>query len=244
MALFTIPAVSKGTAAVIQLDKTELFALTPVIADAYFAVQANVDKVIVEFNSDPGNQKELLKFDMADAVPEASFQVSALARDSFLLERIILTDFDGGMLVIERSQLPSGFDITLGGGGGGGGATPQFLAGTAYPNIILSYNGQTYSKNVDVEGTFSLTEGEGVLLSSLSDETVIRYTRWRCPLDGLVPGDFLLSAADNTPNGSGIVTTTMGEWRNFLTSPISQLNVKIGGAFYDGGVIQEGFELV
>lgn len=127
---------------------------------------------------------------------------------------------------------------------GGGALAPSFLAGTAYPNIILSYDGQTFSKNVDVEGTFSLIEGDGVLLSSLSDETVIRYTRWRSPVDGLVPGDFLLSDINNVPNGIGTITTTMGEWRNFQSFAISNLNVKIGGTFYDGGIIQEGFEIV
>ena len=111
--LLTIPSVTKGTAATISLSKSELFQLAAVTADSYFSVQENVAVAIFEFDSDPGNQKEVLRFDLSQATPTASFLVSESARDSFLLERVVLVDFDGGILVIERSQLPSGLDVSL-----------------------------------------------------------------------------------------------------------------------------------
>lgn len=115
MALLTIPSqpLAKATTHTISLNKTDLFALSGVTADAYFAVQANVSRCIMEYNSDPGNQKEILTFDLTQASPSASFLVSARARSSFLLERIVLEDYDGGTLILTGAQIPSGFNITI-----------------------------------------------------------------------------------------------------------------------------------
>lgn len=115
MALLTIPTqpLAKNVDHEILLDKTSLFAIGAVSVDEYFAVAANVKTCIVEFNSDPGNQKEVLSFDLSQASPMANFRVSLRARSSFLLERLILEDFDGGTLILSRSQLPGGLDITI-----------------------------------------------------------------------------------------------------------------------------------
>lgn len=114
MALLTIPTqpLSKATAYTITLSKTDLFALSAISTDAYFSVQANVAKCIMEYNSDPGNQKDILTFDLSQATPSATFQVSTRARTTFLLERIVLTDYDGGTLILTGSQIPSGYTIT------------------------------------------------------------------------------------------------------------------------------------
>lgn len=114
MPLLTIPAsISKGASQSVALDKSAVFALAAVSGDAFFSVQANVKRVIVEYNSDPGNQREYLVFDMSEESPTASFEVSARARSSFLLERIVLEDFDEGTLVVERADLPVGYDVTI-----------------------------------------------------------------------------------------------------------------------------------
>jgi hypothetical protein len=114
MALLTIPSLplAKAAAHTIALNKADLFNLSAVSVDAYFSVQANVSRCIVEYNSEPGNQKELLVFDLAEASPTAIFQVSARARETFVMERIILEDFDGGNLILTGAQIPSGFTIT------------------------------------------------------------------------------------------------------------------------------------
>lgn len=114
MPLLSIPAsVSKGASQSVTLDKSALFALAAVSGDSFFSVQANVKRVIVEYNSNPGNQREYLVFDLADASPSAVFQVSSRARSNFLLERIVLEDFDEGTLVVERADLPVGYDVTI-----------------------------------------------------------------------------------------------------------------------------------
>lgn len=97
----------------LSLSKSELFALPAIQSDSYFSVQANVKSALVVYDSQIGNQKEILRFDLAAAAPSAGFNVSSHARDSFLLERIILEDFDGGTLTIERSALPAGLDLSL-----------------------------------------------------------------------------------------------------------------------------------
>ena len=112
--LLTIPAlVTRGQAASFTLSKSDLFALAGVSSDTYFSVQANVQFALVVYDSQIGNQKELLRFDLLAASPQASFLVSERARDVFLLERIILEDFDGGTLAIERAELPAGLDVTV-----------------------------------------------------------------------------------------------------------------------------------
>lgn len=114
MPLLAIPAsISKGASQVVTLDKSAVFALAAVSSDAFFSVQSNVKRVIVEYNSDPGNQKELLVFDMSQETPTANFLVSLRARSSFLLEKIVLEDFDEGTLAIERADLPVGYDVTI-----------------------------------------------------------------------------------------------------------------------------------
>lgn len=114
MPLLTIPAsISKETSQVVTLDKSAVFALAAVSNDAFFSVQANVKRVIVEYNSNPGNQKEFLIFDLSQQSPTAAFQVSSRARSSFLLERIVLEDFDEDTLVVQRADLPTGYDVTI-----------------------------------------------------------------------------------------------------------------------------------
>lgn len=112
--LLTVPAtVTKGVPAIISLDKAALFSLAAVSADPYFSNPANVRDVFVEFNSDPGNQRKILRFDLSSVTPTAKFLATAHAQDVFLLERILLVDFDEGTLAVERASLPSGLDISL-----------------------------------------------------------------------------------------------------------------------------------
>lgn len=120
-----------------------------------------------------------------------------------------------------------------GGGGGGGPAAPEFLAGTSYPNIVLSYNGQTYSQNVDNEPMIIFSMGNETLLSSLPPETVITYKKWRYPDGGLVPGVFI---------DEGTITTTAGQFagQDFRFAQ----NSYVGGSFYYMGIVWEGIAVV
>lgn len=114
MPLFSIPAsIAKGSPYTVTLDKSALFALAAVSSDAFFSDSSNVSRCIVEYNSNPGDQKHYLIFDLSQAAPTAVFQSSAHARSQFLLERVVLEDFDEGTLVVNRADLPVGFDIVL-----------------------------------------------------------------------------------------------------------------------------------
>lgn len=111
--LLTIPSVVRETTATITLNKQDLFSLALVSSDPYFSIEANVKSCVVEFNSEPGNQKKVLRFDLSQASPSASLLLSAKAKDSFLLERVVLEDNDAGTLVLKREDLPSGLDISV-----------------------------------------------------------------------------------------------------------------------------------
>lgn len=109
--LLNIPQVSKGSPATITLSKAELFSVPKVQNDAYFFDQTNVESVISVWESNPGHQKQILKFHLIESQPQAQFSISAKARSSFELKRIILCDYDGGSLSLDRADLPAGLDI-------------------------------------------------------------------------------------------------------------------------------------
>lgn len=155
MALFTIPSITKGTAVSVTLNKTDLFALAAVVADAHFSDSDNVKRCVVEYNSDPSNQRKVLDFDLSQASPTASLLISVKGRDTFLLERLVLEDFDGDILILERAELPSGLDISI---GGGGDPTPD-----SNVSFLLRFNGNLtdtiQSLSATTYGTLSYDQG-------------------------------------------------------------------------------------
>jgi len=100
----------KGAPGLVTLDKSALFALSAVQSDAYFSNQMNVSRALFVFEA-TGGQMEVLNFDLSNETPSDTFSLSSRARDSFLLKRVILEDFDGGSLVVDRTELPAGLDI-------------------------------------------------------------------------------------------------------------------------------------
>lgn len=113
MPILTLPAsFTKGTPASVTLNKNDLFALAPIAADSFFGVQANVKRAIIEYRSSVGGQKKQLAFDLSVASPTASFLASAKARDAFAISRVILEDHDGGAMVLEGAQIPSGLNLS------------------------------------------------------------------------------------------------------------------------------------
>lgn len=119
MSLLILPIIEKGSSASINLNKSALFNLAPVVADSWFSNATNVKRCVVEYNSVVGNQSKQLIFDLSQTSPIDSIYFSPRARDEFRLERVILEDFQGGVLIIERSSLSSSLDISFSEGGGG-----------------------------------------------------------------------------------------------------------------------------
>ena len=103
----------KNVPATVSLDVGALLQLPQVSADDYFSDIENVDFVLAVYDSEVGNQKEFVRFRLSEGETDSIFFVSDRARDVFLLERVILCDFDNGTLTIERSELPMGLDVSF-----------------------------------------------------------------------------------------------------------------------------------
>lgn len=105
----------KGTAGEMQLDKTNLAALTSVTNHTYFSNISNWKKVTLYYKSTVGNQKLAIKFTATDTTPLANFLASTTARDKFEVKFIIIEDFDDGYMRVERSELVvTEFDVCFG----------------------------------------------------------------------------------------------------------------------------------
>lgn len=115
-------SVSKGSAKTMTLNKSALSASISAAADGdtYWSTAANIHKAVVFYESTTGSQKEVLTFNYADASPTADFLVSAQSRDSWEVSKVMLFDFDGGLLSISKAILQanvsggiSGLDISF-----------------------------------------------------------------------------------------------------------------------------------
>ena len=197
MSFLTIPSpITKDTVHTITLNKSTLFALSAISSDAYFSVQDNVKRIIIEYNSDPGNQRRTLVFDMSQATPTASFKVSARARSSFLIEKIILEDFDEGKLVLSGSQIPSGLNITIGNASSGA-WTPSSLSSLnlwldADDASTITLNGSTVSQWRDKSGQARhASESNASLqpvytISGLNSKPVVTFNQDQMDAPGVV----------------------------------------------------------
>lgn len=139
MSIITKPlSIVKNSAAEFTLDKAALAAVASVAANAYYSVSSNWSKVILQYKSSAGNQKELLEFNASLATPTSSFLVSSRARDIFQVNKIVIVDFDGGTFIVPRSQLTvAEFDIDM------SVTPPIFLRDFASPNSIQSFETMT-----------------------------------------------------------------------------------------------------
>ena len=138
MSILTKPAVQKGVAATFSISKTELLAHPLVSADSYFSDSGNWYRINVVYKSLVGSQYEIVEFDASPAVPTGTFLISSKARDQFLVQKVQISDFDGGFLEISRANLTaSEWDVDLS-------TTPAtFLRDFSNPSSILAYESMT-----------------------------------------------------------------------------------------------------
>lgn len=98
----------------VTLDKSELAAKPVVSQDPYFSNQDNWGKIIVFMRSAVGNQNIQYIFDATESVPAAQFLASDKARDDFEVVKLVINDFDGGSLTLNRDQLEAAdFDFSF-----------------------------------------------------------------------------------------------------------------------------------
>ena len=134
MSIITKPTVSRGSSSTFTLNKADLAIHPMVVADSYFSNLSNWNIVKVAYKSTQGGQSEIVEFNATQATPTAPFFVTSLARDIFLVDKVIIMDFDGGMLEIPRSELSTvDFDLFFGPGG--------------YPTLPASFT-KSYPANV------------------------------------------------------------------------------------------------
>jgi hypothetical protein len=107
MSLLNVPAVTKGAPAQVTLIKADVLALPEVQADSFWTQNSgeNIKQVLVDYHSTLGGQSKTLVFNFADATPTDYIEFSAKSRSDFQIIKIMLIDFDGGSLVINRGKL-------------------------------------------------------------------------------------------------------------------------------------------
>jgi hypothetical protein len=114
MAIITKPTIVKGTPATISLDKAELAAHPLVSSNSYFSNMNKWRKVEIIYISSPGNQSKNVEFDATVASPTGSILCTLKARDIFEVEKLLIIDFDNGVLQIPRASLDVlDFDISF-----------------------------------------------------------------------------------------------------------------------------------
>ena len=174
MAILTKPTISKGQANEFDLSKSDLAVLSKVTSDSYFSDQTNWSKIIVEYKSAEGNQHEMVIFDASEASPKGNFEVSEKAKDNWQVKSVIIMDFDGGYLKLNRGDLTvEDFDIALGSVGGDVGA---IYTAFNYVNVLRP-------DGLDADDEF----GSSVAISG----------------NYIVVGAKMDDGADNTKSGSG-----------------------------------------
>lgn len=149
MAIITKPTITKGQANEFDLSKSDLAVLSKVTSDSYFSDQANWSKVYIEYKSTEGKQIKQVVFDASQTAPKGSFDISEKSKDDFEVQALVIMDFDGGYLKLERGDLTvADFDISLGQVSGGSlsitGINPNYLNSTY---LTLSEDGNYVQYN-------------------------------------------------------------------------------------------------
>ena len=115
MAIISKPQVMyKGIPFTITLFKVNLLNNHVVSANSRFSDISNWKDVYINYISSQGNQRINVNFDARDNFQSGVFKASERARNSFIVESIIIVDLDGEILKISRSDINSTtFDIEL-----------------------------------------------------------------------------------------------------------------------------------
>jgi hypothetical protein len=103
----------KGASNTITLFKTNLIS-NHVVSNTRFADFSVWKNVYIAYSSEEGNQKVIVTFNQQDNFQNGDFFISERARDSFVVQSIIIVDLDGEVLKINRQDLNVlDFDIQL-----------------------------------------------------------------------------------------------------------------------------------
>ena len=101
--MLTKPVVVKGEPAEFILDMNDVMFLPEVLADSYFSNTHNWKEVTFHYSTEDKLQKETIIFNIDTG--KGIFEVSDFARGSFLIQAIMIHDFDNGKIPIKRSSI-------------------------------------------------------------------------------------------------------------------------------------------
>lgn len=155
MPIITKPSsIQKNQICQFILNKSELLEIQSVSGDDYFSDSTNWEEVLIYYKSSEGNQREILSFDVTLASPTADFLISDKARSNFMVQKIVIRDFDAGYLTIQRSELNvNDFDID---------ATPIPSTLMYSRNFNSSLTGEQFSNSSIVNGNLVFTGGQSM----------------------------------------------------------------------------------
>jgi hypothetical protein len=134
----------KGTSSEVELNLT---ALLEQITNADYDESDEVSRVLVAFKSNPGSQVKVLTFKVPAGYDGSSplvakFKTSQFAKDTFQIVRVVLVDFDGGRITLERAAIDPAdlaeMDITL------GGAAAPTISFPSIPAAQFLHNGNNF----------------------------------------------------------------------------------------------------
>ena len=104
MSILTKPAlIKKGYTYTFSISKTELLSHPMVDGHDYFNNSENWKEVTIQYRS--VNQIETVCFHMLNGEPQSgTFKLSSFARSGFIFAALTIHDYDGGFLILKRSD--------------------------------------------------------------------------------------------------------------------------------------------
>ena len=174
MAILTRPAiVQKGSPSVFTVNKTDLAAVGAIV-DEYYQNELNWKEVVFQLRHSGSAQSISVTFVAGSNTAEFESSHSARAGD-WIIEQILLRDYDGGYFQLNRADLPSveliDFSLTSGAAHGDlhilNGETVQIAAGSdrEYGDLII-----------DSGGTLEILPGGGITTINVTGNCVINGT--------------------------------------------------------------------
>ena len=97
----------------IRISRAAIKAIPLVTAHPYFKKVRNWKHIAVHYMSQPENQQEVILFDGSQSEPEGILAVSPRAHNIFILEAIVLHDYDNGWLTIPKELITEANDMEL-----------------------------------------------------------------------------------------------------------------------------------
>lgn len=230
MAIITKPAggILKGVPASISLSKSELSALSIIVADSYFSNMTNWNKVILKYRSSTGKQYEAVQFDATLSSPTGNFLVSIKARDAFEIQTIEIHDFDNDIFIVPRSALNvADFDIVLL-------TAPSSLS---YSTPVMYTENTAITNNVPaVTGTVTSYSILPALPAGLSLDPVTGVISGT-PTEVSAAANYVVTASNGAGSTTATINITVESAEEFTGEPISWNNASSGYLIeLDGGV--------